>query len=154
MKIYRNGFKLAKEIQNDPLSVQIERINQEIALIEEELKNTPSFKRTSVGSKFQRNQAALERLKALKNQLPSVDGESKNRRIEIVQSQIADLQRQLAENESLPSTAGTRKSRIRRTLNEQIALLEQELENLTSVSKNEQNLASIPSLNREEGRPL
>ena len=146
--------KLAKEIQNEPLSVQIERINQEIALIEEELKNTPSFKRTSVGSKFQRNQAALERLKALKNQLPSVDGESKNRRIEIVQSQIADLQRQLAENESLPSTAGTRKSRIRRTLNEQIALLEQELENLTSVSKNEQNLASIPSLNREEGRPL
>ena len=146
--------KLAKEIQNEPLSVQIERINQEIALIEEELKNTPSFKRTSVGSKFQRNQAALERLKALKNQLPSVDSESKNRRIEIVQSQIADLQRQLAENESLPSSAGTRKSRIRRTLNEQIALLEQELENLTSVSKNEQNLASIPSLNREEGRPL
>ena len=146
--------KLAKEIQNEPLSVQIERINQEIALIEEELINTPSFKRTSVGSKFQRNQAALERLKALKNQLPSVDSESKNRRIEIVQSQIADLQRQLAENESLPSTAGTRKSRIRRTLNEQIALLEQELENLTSVSKNEQNLASIPSLNREEGRPL
>jgi len=119
--------KLANEIKSQPVSTQIARIDEEIASIEEELKNTPTYQR-GVGSKYRRDKAALERLKELKkNQPEGLDTpEAKTARIDTIESRIAEIDVELLDSQG----RGTQKARDRRKLEEEKANLRGEISQL------------------------
>ena len=119
--------KLAQEIINEPPSVQIRRINDEIAAIEKELEETPRFKR-GAGSKFRRDKAALERLKELRDQQPTLNEETKNRRIDEIDKQIADIKEQQLElRDRFEKEGGTNRNLVQReSLNNQLLNLEEQ----------------------------
>ena len=119
--------KLAREIKSQPVSTQIARIDEEIASIEEDLKNTPRYQR-GVGSKYRRDKAALERLKELKkNQPEGLDTpEAKTARIDTIESRIADIDVELLDLQG----RGTQKARDRRKLEEEKANLRGEISQL------------------------
>jgi flagellum-specific peptidoglycan hydrolase FlgJ len=119
--------KLANEIKNQSVSTQIARIDEEIASIEEDLKNTPTYKR-GVGSKYRRDMAALDRLKELKkNQPEGLDTEeAKTARIDTIESRMADIDVELLELQG----RGTQKAKDRRKLEEEKANLRGEISQL------------------------
>ena len=123
--------KLAREIIDEPASVQIRRINEEIAAIEKELEETPGFKR-GVGSRFRRDKAALERLKELRDKQPTLNEETKNRRIDELDKQIADIKEQQLElQDRFEREGGTNRNLVQReSLNNQLVNLEQQRQNL------------------------
>ena len=122
--------KLVREIINEPLSIQIRRINEEIAAIEKELEETPGYRRGS--AKSRRNQAALKSLKALRDQQPTLNEETKNRRIDELDRQIANVKEQQLElQEEFERVGGTDGNLKRReSLNNQLLSLEQQRQNL------------------------
>ena len=119
--------KLANEIKSQPVSTQIARIDEEIASIEEELKNTPTYQR-GVGSRYRRDKAALERLKQLKkNQPEGLDTpEAKTARIDTIESRIAEIDVELLDSQG----RGTQKAKDRRKLEEEKANLRGEISQL------------------------
>ena len=119
--------KLAREIINEPPSVQIRRINEEIAAIEKELEETPRFKR-GVGSRFRSDKAALERLKELRDKQPTLNEETKNRRIDELDKQIADIKEQQLElQDRFEKEGGTNRNLVQReSLNNQLLNLEEQ----------------------------
>lgn len=119
--------KLANEIKNQSVSTQIARIDEEIASIEEDLKNTPTYKR-GVGSKYRRDKAALDRLKELKkNQPEGLDTEeAKTARIDTIESRMADIDVELLDLQG----RGTQKAKDRRKLEEEKANLRGEISQL------------------------
>ena len=119
--------KLANEIKSQPVSTQIARIDEEIASIEEDLKNTPTYKR-GIGSTYRRDKAALDRLKELKkNQPEGLDTEeAKTARIDTIESRMADIDVELLELQG----RGTQKAKDRRKLEEEKANLRGEISQL------------------------
>jgi flagellum-specific peptidoglycan hydrolase FlgJ len=103
--------KLAAEIQNEPLKVQAARVNEEIATLENEIKNTPSYKRGQ--SSFKNKKKSLEKLKALKEKQQGIDTpEAKSSRIDSIESRITDIDIELLDLQG----RGTQKAKDRRKL--------------------------------------
>jgi hypothetical protein len=123
--------KLAREIVDEPLSTQIRRINEEIAALEKDLEETPNWKR-GVGTKFQRDRMALASLKKLRDQQPTLNEDTKNRRINELEGQIANIKEQQLElQDRFEKEGGTNRNLVQRNnLNDQMISLEQQLQDL------------------------
>ncbi len=102
--------KLAKEIKDEPLATQAKRIDEEIAKLEEETANVPSYRRDQT---YNNRLEALENLRGLKEKLKGSDTpEAKATRIDNIESRIADIDVELLDLQG----RGNQKAKNRRKL--------------------------------------
>tara|TARA_R100001510_G_C7655868_1_gene215354 strand:- start:3196 stop:5949 length:2754 start_codon:yes stop_codon:yes gene_type:complete len=142
-KPLNKNVQLAKEIQNLSTSEQIERINQEISDLERQQEEarqaSPAFDPTSYkrSSPYRRRQERIEELKQIQGLSPSLGEETKNRRIDEIDGQIARVKEQQLElQERFEKEGGTdRNLKRREALNNQMMNLEQELQSLKGLDE-------------------
>jgi len=142
-KPFNKNVQLAKEIQNLSTSEQIERINQEISDLERQQEEarqaSPAFDPTSYkrSSPYRRRQERIEELKQLQGLGPSLDEETKNRRIDEIEMQIANVKEQELElQERFDRVGGTNRNLVERErLNNQREKLEKELQSLRGLDE-------------------
>lgn len=131
---FASGNKaLAMEIQDMPVSQQIERINQEISDLEQQQKEVEQkTSQPNRVSPYRRRRDRIKQLKEIQGLAPSLEEETKNRRIDELDKQIANVKEQQLElQESFKKVGGTDGNlKKRERLNKQLLSLEQQRSDL------------------------